>query len=174
VKNLAEVFCSQGRLEETEQLEVYALEASMRLLGPEYLDALCSMATLANTWKSLGRDEDAIDLLPRAERLQRQVIGLDQPDNELRTNVVVVSKSTGPAGGLIQYDYGKTLGGRFELMRSLNRTPDNLLKAVSSLNKFSQLFIPYGASLSRQFPFQWQESFSLTWLTEKERIMGQH
>jgi nucleoside phosphorylase len=46
----------------------------------------------------------------------------------------VVSKPTATFGGVIQYDFGKTVQkGRFERTGSLNRPPDVLLGAVSSL-----------------------------------------
>jgi hypothetical protein len=54
--------------------------------------------------------------------------------NNVRLRAVVVSTPTGSTGGVIQYNYGKTVtNGRFERMGSLNRPPDELVHAVSSL-----------------------------------------
>jgi nucleoside phosphorylase len=60
--------------------------------------------------------------------------GVPSVENDIRLGDVVVSKPTRSCGGVVQYDYGKTVQeGCFELMGSLNRPPDNLLRAVSSL-----------------------------------------
>jgi hypothetical protein len=53
------------------------METSLRVLGQEHPDTLTSMANLAHTWKSQGRDGEAIELLKRAEELQQQVLGFD-------------------------------------------------------------------------------------------------
>jgi nucleoside phosphorylase/ankyrin repeat protein len=53
---------------------------------------------------------------------------------DIRLGDVVVSKPTRTYGGVVQYDYGKTLaGGRFEQTGMLNRPPEILLTAVSTL-----------------------------------------
>ena len=60
--------------------------------------------------------------------------GVPSAENDIRLGDVIVSKPTGSSGGVIQYDYGKTIAnGRFEGMGSLNRPPDELLQAVLSL-----------------------------------------
>lgn len=60
--------------------------------------------------------------------------GAPSAEHDIRLGDVVVSKPTGSTGGVIQYDYGKTVEtGRFERMGSLNRPPDELLQAVSFL-----------------------------------------
>ena len=60
--------------------------------------------------------------------------GVPSAEHDIRLGDVVVSKPTGSTGGVIQYDYGKTVEtGRFERMGLLNRPPDELLQAVSSL-----------------------------------------
>jgi tetratricopeptide (TPR) repeat protein len=65
----------QGRWSEAKQLDVQVLETSKRMLGVEHPDTLTRMANLAHTWKRQGRHEDAIDLLRKAERLRRGILG---------------------------------------------------------------------------------------------------
>jgi nucleoside phosphorylase/tetratricopeptide (TPR) repeat protein len=53
---------------------------------------------------------------------------------DIRLGDVVVSKPTATSGGVIQYDYGKTLSrGHFQRTGSLNKPPPILLKAVAQL-----------------------------------------
>lgn len=53
---------------------------------------------------------------------------------DIRLGDVVVSKPTRDLGGVIQYDYGKTVaGGRFERTGMLNKPPPVLLTAVAKL-----------------------------------------
>ncbi|RAH61689.1 purine and uridine phosphorylase [Aspergillus piperis CBS 112811] len=53
---------------------------------------------------------------------------------DVRLGDVVVGEPTGPFGGIIQYDFGKTVRrGEFHRTGSLNRPPDVLLTAVSRL-----------------------------------------
>jgi nucleoside phosphorylase len=60
--------------------------------------------------------------------------GVPSENDDIRLGDVVVSKPTATFGGVIQYDFGKTVqNGRFERTGSLNRPPDVLLGAVSSL-----------------------------------------
>jgi hypothetical protein len=50
------------------------------VLGQEHPDTLTSMANLAFTWKSQGRDEKAFSLINECHQLQTQKLGLDHPD----------------------------------------------------------------------------------------------
>jgi nucleoside phosphorylase len=60
--------------------------------------------------------------------------GVPSEENDIRLGDVVVSKPTGQSGGVIQYDFGKTVQeGRFERTGSLNRPPDVLLTALANL-----------------------------------------
>lgn len=60
--------------------------------------------------------------------------GAPSTENDIRLGDVVISKPVGTSGGVIQYDFGKTVQeGRFVRTGSLNRPPDVLLNAVSSL-----------------------------------------
>jgi nucleoside phosphorylase len=53
---------------------------------------------------------------------------------DIRLGDVVVSKPTRDSGGVIQYDYGKTVaGGRFERTGMLNKPPPVLLTAIAKL-----------------------------------------
>jgi nucleoside phosphorylase len=60
--------------------------------------------------------------------------GVPREGTDIRLGDVVVSKPEETSGGVRQYDFGKTVGeGRFTFMGSLNRPPQVLLTAVSSL-----------------------------------------
>jgi len=60
--------------------------------------------------------------------------GVPSQENDIRLGDVVVSKPGGTSGGVIQYDFGKTVqAGRFVRTGSLNKPPDVLLNAVASL-----------------------------------------
>jgi nucleoside phosphorylase len=60
--------------------------------------------------------------------------GVPSEENDIRLGDVVVSKPTGQSGGVIQYNFGKTVQeGRFERTGSLNRPPDVLLTALANL-----------------------------------------
>ena len=60
--------------------------------------------------------------------------GAPSVENDIRLGDVVISKPNGTSGGVIQYDFGKTVqDGGFVRTGSLNRPPDVLLNAMSSL-----------------------------------------
>jgi nucleoside phosphorylase len=60
--------------------------------------------------------------------------GVPSEENDIRLGDVVVSKPTGQSGGMIQYDFGKTVQeGRFKRTGSLSRPPDVLLTALANL-----------------------------------------
>jgi nucleoside phosphorylase len=60
--------------------------------------------------------------------------GVPSEENDIRLGDVVVSQPAGTSGGVIQYDFGKTVQeGQFERTGSLNKPPDVLLNAVASL-----------------------------------------
>ncbi|KAK6532182.1 hypothetical protein TWF694_003342 [Orbilia ellipsospora] len=55
---------------------------------------------------------------------------------DIRLGDVVVSKPSDTSGGIIQYDYGKTVeAGRFQRTGSLNKPPQVLLTAISELQE---------------------------------------
>jgi nucleoside phosphorylase len=61
--------------------------------------------------------------------------GVPSAEHDVRLGDVVVSKPTDTSGGVIQYDFGKTVqAGRFQRTGSLNKPPIVLLGAVASLN----------------------------------------
>ena len=60
--------------------------------------------------------------------------GIPGRGNDIRLGDVVVSQPKDASGGVIQYDFGMTVqDGRFRRTRSLNRPPDVLLTALSTL-----------------------------------------
>jgi nucleoside phosphorylase len=60
--------------------------------------------------------------------------GVPSRRHDIRLGDVVVSKPDADSGGVIQFDYGKTISeGRFVRTGSLNRPPDILLNAVANL-----------------------------------------
>ena len=60
--------------------------------------------------------------------------GAPSAKNDIRLGDVVISKPDGTSGGVIQYDFGKTVQeGRFVRTGSLNRPPTVLLGAVNTL-----------------------------------------
>jgi nucleoside phosphorylase len=60
--------------------------------------------------------------------------GVPSKDVDIRLGDVVVSKPTGGFGGVVQYDFGKTVAqGVFERTGSLNKPPPILLTAIARL-----------------------------------------
>jgi hypothetical protein len=60
--------------------------------------------------------------------------GAPSEEYDIRLGDVVVSQPTGTSGGVIQYDFGKTVQeGRFEQTGSLNKPPAVLQNAVAGL-----------------------------------------
>ena len=56
------------------------METYKAKLGEDHPDTLTSMSNLAYTWKSSGRDAEAIDLLQNCLAKRKQIIGLNHPD----------------------------------------------------------------------------------------------
>jgi nucleoside phosphorylase len=60
--------------------------------------------------------------------------GVPSKEADIRLGDIVVSKPASTFGGVVQYDYGKTVtGGYFERTGTLNKPPQALLTAVSKL-----------------------------------------
>ena len=60
--------------------------------------------------------------------------GVPSKEHDIRLGDVVVSKPIGTYGGVIQYDFGKTIEeGKFIIMGSLNKPPKTLLTALANL-----------------------------------------
>ena len=76
------VYHVEGRWKEAEELFVQAMETRKRVLGQEHPDILTSMANLAFTWKSQGRNLEAILLLKECFQLQTHKLGPQHPDTE--------------------------------------------------------------------------------------------
>ncbi|KAN0087056.1 hypothetical protein V8E54_000744 [Elaphomyces granulatus] len=61
--------------------------------------------------------------------------GVPSTNNDIRLGDVVVSKPTGVLGGVVQYDYGKTVAsGVFQQTGMMNQPPQVLLNAISRLH----------------------------------------
>jgi hypothetical protein len=83
--------------------------------------------------------------------------GVPSEEDDIRLGDVVVSKSSGTFGGVIQYDFGKTVQyGKFAWTGSLNRPPDSLLGAVYGLQARHMLeghqLSKHIAEMTRRFP----------------------
>ena len=60
--------------------------------------------------------------------------GVPSTNDDIRLGDVVVSKPTGTWGGVVQYDYGKTIAsGEFQQTGMMNQPPQVLLHAISQL-----------------------------------------
>jgi nucleoside phosphorylase len=60
--------------------------------------------------------------------------GIPSTKNDIRLGDIVVSHPTGAMGGVIQYDYGKTIaGGVFQQTGMMNQPPPALLNAITKL-----------------------------------------
>ncbi|KAF7502552.1 hypothetical protein GJ744_005491 [Endocarpon pusillum] len=83
--------------------------------------------------------------------------GAPSVENDIRLGDVVISKPDGASGGVIQYDFGKTVQeGRFVQTGSLNRPPSVLLSAVNTLQANHLLKDPeltrHLSEMSKKFP----------------------
>jgi len=56
------------------------METSKRVLGVEHPDTLTVMNNLAHTWKSQGRNVEALELMKACLLLRTQNLGVDHPD----------------------------------------------------------------------------------------------
>jgi nucleoside phosphorylase len=66
--------------------------------------------------------------------------GIPGKDCDIRLGDVVVSTPGKTHGGVVQYDYGKTVKGQFKQTGSLNKPPPILLKAISRLRAKHELY----------------------------------
>jgi nucleoside phosphorylase len=83
--------------------------------------------------------------------------GVPSEDNDIRLGDVVVSKPTDTFGGVIQYDFGKTVqDGHFKRTGSLNRPPDVLLTALANLQarhmREGHRLVEHLADMTRRYP----------------------
>jgi len=66
--------------------------------------------------------------------------GVPSTKNDIRLGDVVVSKPTGAFGGVVQYDYGKTVAnGVFQQTGMMNQPPQVLLNAIARLHSDEML-----------------------------------
>ena len=80
MKNLAEVLSSQGKYEDTEEMNGQALALMERVLGKEHPSTLTSMANLAATYRKQRRWREAIELIQIVVNLRTKTIGANHPD----------------------------------------------------------------------------------------------
>jgi nucleoside phosphorylase len=66
--------------------------------------------------------------------------GVPTTKNEMRLGDVVVSRPDGKYGGVVQYDFGKALEGRFERTGALNSPPRELLTTLAALKSNHLLY----------------------------------
>ena len=57
------------------------METRKTKLGADHPDTLSSMANLSLTWKSSGRNTEAIEILRSCLAKQEQILGMNRPDN---------------------------------------------------------------------------------------------
>ncbi len=94
---------------------------------PSGVTAITSSAIMANRMLSTFKS-------PRLCLMVGIGGGVPSGEHDIRLGDVVVSKPEGISGGVIQYDFGKTVQeGRFVRTGLLNRPPDVLLSAVASI-----------------------------------------
>jgi nucleoside phosphorylase len=90
--------------------------------------------------------------------------GVPSKENYIRLGDVVISKSTGQSGGVIQHDFGKTVqDGQFKRTGSLNRPPGVLLTALANLQS-KHIFMEI--SSSAQLPTKHHPGSTLEPFTE--------
>ncbi|KAF1809665.1 HET-domain-containing protein [Eremomyces bilateralis CBS 781.70] len=96
--NLASTYRNQGRWKEAEELQAEELEICSRILGAEHSSTLSSMANLASTvlgaehpdtlssmnnlsftWKAMGQQTKALQLMDECAKLRKQVLGVNHP-----------------------------------------------------------------------------------------------
>jgi len=83
--------------------------------------------------------------------------GVPSSVNDIRLGDIVVSQPDVMSGGVIQYDFGKTVqDGKFKRTGSLNQPPDVLLRAVSSLRakhlREGHRLLEYLSSMVEKYP----------------------
>ena len=65
-----------------------AMETFKRVLRSEHPDTLTSIANLASTLKSQGRNKEAISLMKACIQLQKQILGPHHPNTESSLNTL--------------------------------------------------------------------------------------
>jgi nucleoside phosphorylase len=83
--------------------------------------------------------------------------GVPSERTDIRLGDIIISKPTGQSGGVIQYDFGKTVQeGRFKQTGLLNRPPDMLLTVLANLHSKYIIeghdFAKYLSEMLRRYP----------------------
>lgn len=90
IGNFANTYLSQGRLGETEELQLQVMEANKKPLEPEKSDAINSMENLSATYLNQGRWKEGTELEVQAHK---QVLVAEDPDAlDFSTGPVVHNK----------------------------------------------------------------------------------
>ena len=105
-------------------------------IGPHYVVIACLPAGVYGTTSAAVIAVQMMASFPSIKFGLMVGIGGGVPSSErdIRLGDVVVGKPQGELGGVIQYDFGKvTQGGQFNMQGSLNKPPQVLLTAVSTM-----------------------------------------
>jgi nucleoside phosphorylase len=83
--------------------------------------------------------------------------GVPSEEHDIRLGDVVISQPTGTSGGVIQYDFGKTVQeGKFTRTGSLNKPPEVLLTALTNLKanhiREGQKLAKYLSEMMERYP----------------------
>ncbi len=81
---------SQGQWNKAEELELQAVETSLRVLGAEHPDTLSTMANLALTYSNQGRWKEAEDLGLQVLETSLRVLGAEHPHTLTRMGSLAV------------------------------------------------------------------------------------
>jgi len=80
ILRIAHFLYQDGKLKDSERLNVRGYEILQELLGEEHPDTLTSTNNLAATYSDQGKLEDAAELEERVLELQRRILGEEHPD----------------------------------------------------------------------------------------------
>lgn len=76
---LGEIYTDQVRWEEAERIQLNLLVRCRRAFGEQHFATRYSITYLAITWKALGRDKEAIQLMERCVPLSTERYGAGKP-----------------------------------------------------------------------------------------------
>ncbi|KAI9856806.1 MAG: hypothetical protein M1813_008743 [Trichoglossum hirsutum] len=99
ISNLAEVFNSQGKCGEAEEMNPQTLMLRERMLGREHPDTLVSMSNFAMVLNSQGKYDEAEEMNRRTLKLREKLLGKEHPDTLVSmSNIAMVLNSQGKYG----------------------------------------------------------------------------
>ncbi|KAF4976024.1 hypothetical protein FZEAL_7280 [Fusarium zealandicum] len=88
LNNLARICYERGQYDETEKLLSQVLKANREKFGEEHPVTLVSMYDLAYIWRSLGKNEDALEMMRKCSQLQHKVLGVDHQYTKMADEVI--------------------------------------------------------------------------------------